>query len=573
MQDTATPTSGGDREPSEQHPSSEQASAGGPDHRGPDAANEPHVTGEPEVADESEGAGEPEEPAEDEAVMTFQGTLLVSVRSAADSEADHPDPEPARQPSGDSEPAAEQSPSSRPTPGHATPGTPTPGHATPGHATPSNATPGKPSSGRTGDNAAEPVAEPTVDQVAAAAAFGRVAEDGTVLVRTRTGDRAVGTWAPGETEAAVAFFARRFLALQAEVSLAETRIRAGSLSAEAASQNVRRLRETVETAQAVGDLDDLAVRVDALDGLIAVARERRRAERAAEVAAAREQKLALVADAEQVAAGQNWRVGPERLRALFDQWKVLPRLDRPTDDELWKRFSAARTTYTRRRRAHYAELTASRDTVRAAKQTLIEEAETLRGSTEWGPTTAKHRELMDRWRAAGSAAKDVDDALWERFRAARQAFFDAREAHDAERSGTEKANLTAKQTLLTEAEGLLPVSDMKAARRAMRGIRERWEAIGHVPRSAVGAIDARLRVVDEALRRTEQHEWRRTDPEARRRAERTAEQLRPAITRLERELAAARERSDQRALREAQEALTARRQWLAQAEKIIAEAG
>ncbi len=451
----------------------------------------------------------------------------------------------------------------------AAPAAPSPGRRpTPGRPTPGRPTPGRPAAAPT---AGPQDPEPSDADLAGAAAFGRVADDGTVFVRIHTGERPVGTWAVGEPEQALSFFARRFLTLRSEVALAETRVRAGSLSADAAQNTVRKLREAVENAQAVGDLDDLAVRVDALDGLIAVARERRRAERAAETAAARERKTALVADAEEIAAGQNWRVGPEKLRALFDEWKSLPRLDRATDDDLWKRFSAARTTYTRRRKAHYSELTASRDVVKSAKEALITEAESLRASTDWGPTTAKHRLLMDRWKAAGSAAKDVDDALWERFRAARQAFFEAREAHDAERSATEGANLAAREELLEEAEALLPVRDLAGARRAMRGIRERWEATGHVPRSAVGAVDGRLRAVEEALRGAEHHEWRRTDPEARRRAERTAEQLRPSIIRLEKDATAARERNDARGLREAEEALTARRQWLIQAEKIIAE--
>lgn len=462
----------------------------------------------------------------------------------------------------------------RPTPGRPTPGHPTPGHPTPGHPTPGRAASGRPAAATATDSGtvAPSDTEPSDTDVAAASAFGRVADDGTVYVRIHTGERPVGTWTVGDQQQALAFFARRFLTLRTEVALAETRVRAGSLSAEAAQGTVRKLRDAVESAQAVGDLDDLALRVDALDGLIAVARERRRAERAAETSAARERKTALVAEAEQVAAGQNWRVGPEKLRALFDEWKSLPRLDRATDDDLWKRFSAARTTYTRRRKVHYSELTASRDAVKAAKDQLIGEAEALRSSTDWGPTTARHRVLMDRWKAAGSAAKDVDDALWERFRAARQAFFEAREAHDAERSQTEETNLAARQALLAEAEALLPVRDLTGARRAMRGIRERWDATGHIPRSAVATVDARLRTVEEALRGAEHHEWRRTDPEARRRAERTAEQLRPSITRLERDAAAARDRDDTRALREAEEALTARRQWLVQAEKIIAEA-
>lgn len=464
---------------------------------------------------------------------------------------------------------------SQPDGGGATPGGPTPGRPTPGRPTPGRPTPAEVPAA-TPVPAGSAVAagrgpEPTPAELAAAGGFGRVDDDGTVHVLTHAGDRVVGTWAAGEPDAALAFFVRRYLALQADVALAETRLRSGSLSADDAGKTVRRLRGAVESAQAVGDLDALAVRVDALDGLVAVAREQSRAERAAAIEAARERKTALVADAEQIAAGQNWRVGQDRLRVLFEEWKTLPRLDRATDDELWKRFSAARTTYTRRRKSHYSELTASRDTVRTAKEELITEAEGLAGSTDWGPTTARHRVLMDRWKAAGTAAKDVDDALWERFRTARQAFFEAREAHDSERTSTERANLGAREQVLAEAEGLLPVGDLKAARRAMRPLRERWAAIGHVPRSAIAPTEARFKVVEDAVRGAEQTEWRRTDPEAVRRARRTAEQLRPALERLERELDSARDRGDAPAVTAAQEAITARRQWLEQADRIIAE--
>ncbi len=565
-----------------------QPEAGNPEASDPAPADPAPAAGPPAdlPAAEASGAG-PRRVDVAGLAVTVEGTLLTTMHgpgagtdAAPGTVVDGPATAPTTLPAADLQAAGLSAPAAGPaTPGAASPASatatrPTPGRPTPGHPTPGHPTPGRPAAATATDSGtvAPSDTEPSDTDVAAASAFGRVADDGTVYVRIHTGERPVGTWTVGDQQQALAFFARRFLTLRTEVALAETRVRAGSLSAEAAQGTVRKLRDAVESAQAVGDLDDLALRVDALDGLIAVARERRRAERAAETSAARERKTALVAEAEQVAAGQNWRVGPEKLRALFDEWKSLPRLDRATDDDLWKRFSAARTTYTRRRKVHYSELTASRDAVKAAKDQLIGEAEALRSSTDWGPTTARHRVLMDRWKAAGSAAKDVDDALWERFRAARQAFFEAREAHDAERSQTEETNLAARQALLAEAEALLPVRDLTGARRAMRGIRERWDATGHIPRSAVATVDARLRTVEEALRGAEHHEWRRTDPEARRRAERTAEQLRPSITRLERDAAAARDRDDTRALREAEEALTARRQWLVQAEKIIAEA-
>ncbi|HEX8779629.1 MAG TPA: DUF349 domain-containing protein, partial [Nocardioides sp.] len=216
--------------------------------------------------------------------------------------------------------------------------------------------------------------------------WGRVAEDGTVYVRTADGERPVGQYPEGSAEEALKFFTDRYDALDFEVHLLEQRIAGGKLSPEEAQSSVKTLREQVVTANAVGDLAALTARLDATAPLIAIQREHRKAEKAQRTAESKEAKEKIVAEAEKIAEGNDWRGGANRLRDLLESWKVLPRLDKPTDDALWRRFSSARTSYTRRRKAHFGELNEKREGARAVKERLVKEAEELAGSTEWGPT-------------------------------------------------------------------------------------------------------------------------------------------------------------------------------------------
>ncbi|HEV2930452.1 MAG TPA: DUF349 domain-containing protein, partial [Propionibacteriaceae bacterium] len=175
------------------------------------------------------------------------------------------------------------------------------------------------------------------------ASFGRVDSDGTVYVRTAEGERSVGQVPDVPAADALAFFTRRFEALDLEVSLLQTRIASGALSPDDALASVRTVRDAVTGAHAVGDLDGLLRRLDELLPVIAAQRAARRAERTRQNEETRAAKEHFVLEAERLAAGNDWRGGVNRFRALLEAWKALPRLDRATDDELWHRFSSART--------------------------------------------------------------------------------------------------------------------------------------------------------------------------------------------------------------------------------------
>ena len=405
------------------------------------------------------------------------------------------------------------------------------------------------------------------------ASFGRVDPDGTVYVRTAEGERSVGQVPGVPAEEALGFFTRRFAALELEVNLLQTRIAAGALSPDDAMASVRTVRASVAGANAVGDLDGLLARLDSLLPVIAAQRAARRAERTRQQEETRAAKEQFVREAERLAEGNDWRGGVNRFRALLDQWKALPRLDRATDDELWHRFSTARTAYTRRRKAQFAKENEAREEARATKEQLVAEAEALAGSTDWGPTTGAYRDLMARWKAAGPAPRGVDEVLWKRFRAAQDTFFGAKQATLNAQDTELRANAEAKEALLAEAEALLPVRDLGAAKAAFRDILRRWSAIGKVPRDAMRPLDTRLRAVETAISAAESERWRRSNPETRARAEDTAAKLEAQIAALEQRAAKAEARGDSRAAREAAQSAATYREWLAQAQRAASDFG
>lgn len=399
--------------------------------------------------------------------------------------------------------------------------------------------------------------------------WGRVAEDGTVFVRTSDGERQVGQMPDATPEEALAFYTKRYDDLTFEVQLLEQRIEAGTLAPDEATSVVNQIHSSLGEAQVVGDLAALDERLDALKGLIEKQRAARKAERAKKAAEAKVRKEKIAAEAERLAEGNDWRNGANRLRELLEEWKSLPRIDKSTDDSLWRRFSTARTTYTRRRKAHFAELGEKREAARAVKERLVVEAEALADSTEWGPTAGRYRELMRQWKAAGPAPKNVDDALWKRFRGAQDTFFGARDAANAELDEEYAANAEVKEKILVEAEALLPVTDVRAAKEAFRELAERWDAAGKVPRDRMKELEGRMRKVEQAIRGVEDEQWERSNPEARARAADTVAQLEASLAELEAKRAKAENAGNAKKAAEHASAIEARKAWLVEARKAL----
>nr|WP_234815180.1 DUF349 domain-containing protein [Mycolicibacterium duvalii] len=393
--------------------------------------------------------------------------------------------------------------------------------------------------------------------------FGRVDPDGTVWLITAAGERSIGSWQAGDPEAAFAHFGRRFDDLHTEVVLLENRLDSGSGDARKIRSAAKALAESLPDAHVLGDVDALAARladiVERADHASAQEKARREEQRAAQTA----RKEALAAEAEELGANSTqWKAAGDRLRAILDEWKTITGLDRKTDDALWKRYSAARDTFNRRRGSHFAELDRERAGAKQAKEALCVRAEELCDSTEWGPTSALFRELLAEWKAAGRAAKDVDDALWQRFKAAQDTFFSARNAASAERDAEFRANAAAKEALLAEAEKI-DSSDLDAARAALRTIGDKWDAIGKVPRERAADLERRLRAVEKKIRDAPTGG---VDPEAQARAD----QFRARAEQFERQAAKA---DAAGRTKDAEEARASAQQWRQWAEAAVEALG
>jgi hypothetical protein len=344
--------------------------------------------------------------------------------------------------------------------------------------------------------------------------WGRIDADGTVYVRTAEGEREIGSWQAGDAEAGLAFYTRRFEDLETEVTLLEKRLESGAGDPTSTRTHVTELMERIPTVAAIGNLASLQERlaklltaVEEKAGANAAAREQARAEAIAA-------KEALAAEAEKIAeSATSWKSSGDRLRAIVEEWKQIKGIDRKTDDALWKRFAAARDAFGRRRGQHFAQLDAERGTAKEAKDKLVAQAEELSSSSDWKETAAAMRELMSEWKAAPRASREVEDALWARFRAAQDAFFARRSGVFAERDAEQVENQAMKEAIIAQAAAL-SLDDPKAAQATLRELQAKFDAVGHVPRDAIRRIDEQMRAAEQRVRDAVDAEWRQGSVES-----------------------------------------------------------
>ena len=339
--------------------------------------------------------------------------------------------------------------------------------------------------------------------------WGRIDADGTVYVRTAGGEREVGSWQAGDADAGLAYYERRYEDLATEVSLLERRFASGAGEAAATRTQAAALREQLPTAAAVGDLASLGFR---LDTLLAGVEQKAAADTAARQQAKAEAvtaKEALVAEAEKIAeSSTSWKSAGDRLRTIVEDWKAIKGVDRRTDEALWKRFSAARDAFGKRRGSHFAQLDVERGSAKTIKEGLVTRAEELSQSSDWKQTADDLKNLMSEWKVAPRGSRDVDDALWARFRAAQDVFFQRRSGVFAERDAEQIHNQHAKEAIIASARAI-DIADPRAAQAAIRDLQARFEEIGHVPRDSMRRLDEQMRAAEQRVRDAADDQWRR----------------------------------------------------------------
>jgi hypothetical protein len=418
-----------------------------------------------------------------------------------------------------------------------------------------------------------------------AAKFGRVDPSGMVYVRTADGEREVGAY-PGVSPAhALGYFARKYDEQVAATDLLLQRVAHTDLPAREGNDLLVKLRAQVAEAPAVGDLEALEAKLAEVAGAVEAKKRAESEERAAARRAAKAEREVLVAEAERIAAQPEtkiqWKTSGTQIRELLDQWKQQqrsgPRLDRESESTLWHRFSTARNGFDKARRAHFAQLEEHQSDAKATKERLVKEAQALAESRDWASTATAFKRLMERWRAAGRASRSDDDALWEQFKVAQDSFFAAKDAISAKEDQEFATNLAIKTSLLAEAEAILPVAnapaEVEAAKARLRGIQDRWDKAGKVPRGDMERMDKGMHRVEQAVRDADAKRWKSRNPEGAARAQSFVDQLRTAVVGLTADVDQARRSGNPRRIAEAEAALSSRQQWLRQAEDNLSEFG
>ncbi len=251
--------------------------------------------------------------------------------------------------------------------------------------------------------------------------WGRVAEDGTVYVRTAEGERQVGSWQAGQPGRGAGL-------LQAQVRDAGDR---GQPAGAAAGQHrpVPRCRPRPRSTRlisvghrrhAIGDLAGLLGRLEALTGVAGHAQARSTGPRASRPAARRWRSRSGSSPRPSGIAAEatHWKISGERMRQLLEEWKAAPRGDRTAETALWKRLSAARNAFTKRRKAYFAEPGGgARGHPGAQGGAGPARPRRWPARPTGAATAAAYRELMRAWKQAGRADRATEDELWNRFKA------------------------------------------------------------------------------------------------------------------------------------------------------------
>ena len=375
--------------------------------------------------------------------------------------------------------------------------------------------------------------------------FGRVETDGTVLVKMPDGsEKQVGQWAAGDLNDGLNFYIRKFQELENEISLTLQRLKDNKGNAEAALKLVERVKNALISPNFVGDISLLTNKLDELQVVAAVKKAEFSAAKAIAKEKAMEKRKQLVEEAEKLIDSKQWKNTTQRFKDIVEEWKKLPHGSKSDEQALWKRFSTARSSFDKARRQYFSTLESTRKEATKIKSEIVEQAKKISDSKDWNHTTNKFRNLMSKWKSAPILERKEEQKLWKEFKIAQDAFFAARTAALSVLDEEHKKNLALKEELAKKAEALLPITDFKSAKSAIRPIQDDWSKIGHVPRNEKNKIESRLKAVEDAIKSAERKELDRTDPAKSARAQSTLELIENKLAKTEKELQEASAKGD-----------------------------
>jgi hypothetical protein len=166
-----------------------------------------------------------------------------------------------------------------------------------------------------------------------------------------------------------------------------------------------------------------------------------------------EKKLALCSQAETLAGSTDWLRTADKVKALQAEWKAIGAVPRKEQKPLWDRFHAACDRFFSARKQDLGRRKDEWAQNLARKEALVAQAEAVAQSSDWDKAAEEIRKLQADWKAVGSVKRAKSEAIWGRFKAACDAFFERYKSRDQIAAAE---NEKAREALLAELEALLP---------------------------------------------------------------------------------------------------------------------
>ena len=236
------------------------------------------------------------------------------------------------------------------------------------------------------------------------------------------------------------------------------------------TDRVAHLKEYLEQVNGLGDLKKLALLVhDWEHTLYALSQENYN------------NKLKLAQMAEELAGSDQWKETTQAFRDIADKWKECGHVDKNRNDKLWNRIEAARKAFHERKRLHNVEEEKDMLHNLDLKIDLVEQAEAIAKSEDWKKTTETYQRLTEEWKTIGHTLNKKNEELWQRFIAAKSAFFDKKREHYNKIQTEQELSYAAKLELVEKAEALKDSTEWNATTQALAGLMEEWKKTGHVP--------------------------------------------------------------------------------------------
>ncbi|MGN6567785.1 MAG: DUF349 domain-containing protein [Flavipsychrobacter sp.] len=247
-------------------------------------------------------------------------------------------------------------------------------------------------------------------------------------------------------------------------------------------------------------------------------------------------KLELVEKAERLAASESWKETTESFKQLMDEWKTIGRTMAEKNEELWNRFITAKNVFYDRKKIHFESIQKEQEANYAIKLTLVEKAEALKESTDWGTASQAYADLMEEWKNVGRVPLEKADELWSRLNAAKDHFFNAKRRHFEALRMSHEDNYAQKMALLNRAEKLKNSTHWKDASDEMNELMTEWKKIGPLSREHSNTMWEQFIAARKYFfnRKDENREQRKRHAE--KQMQTRVEQTRNFLTKLEEEL-------------------------------------